>query len=113
MAWKTSWKYFFPLQVQKADINRHDEDDEADIDRYLRRLDAGLYTLQLADYIISELCVCGIASIKSRIKTILGQREESLVTVRRVMEEYWEQTQEDEEWKKRIQFLINELHVDI
>ena len=57
--------------------------------------------------------MCGIASIKSRIKTILGQREESLVTVRRVMEEYWEQTQEDEEWKKRIQFLINELHVDI
>ena len=57
--------------------------------------------------------MCGITSIKSRIKTILGQREESLVTVRRVMEEYWEQTQEDEEWKKRIQFLINELHVDI
>ena len=82
----------------------------------LRRMDAGLFTLQQVDYIITELCVCGIKSIKSRINTILGLRGESLDSVRAVMKEYHlhileseqQQDKDDEEWIERLSTVINE-----
>ena len=43
--------------------------DDTEDEKYLCRLDAGLYTLQLVDYIMMELHVCGLASIKSRLGT--------------------------------------------
>ena len=55
------------------------------LEMFLRKMDAGLFTLQQVDYIITELCVCGIKSIKSRINTILGLCGESLDSVRAVM----------------------------
>ena len=57
---------------------------------YLRRLDAGLFTLQLVDYIICELCLCSMPSIMSRIQTLLGQHRDSLATVKEVLQEYSE-----------------------
>ena len=79
------------------------------IDLYLRRLDAGLFTLQSVDYVITELCMCGEGVIHQRILTILGQRGETLETVKGVMEEYIEQLddREDQE-RRRLRSMINE-----
>ena len=77
-------------------------------------MDAGLFTLQQVDYIITELCVSGISSIRSRIHSILGLRGESLDSVRVIMKEYYQQLsenqrQEDKEWIDRLNTIINEL----
>lgn len=61
---------------------------ETEIESYIRRLDAGLFTLQLVDYIILELYLCGTASVRSRIGTLLSQHGDSLETVRGIMREY-------------------------
>ena len=77
-------------------------------------MDVGLFTLQQVDYILTELYVCGISSIKSRIISILGLRGESMVAVRVIMKEYYQQLaenkrQEDKEWIDRLNTIINEL----
>ena len=36
---------------------------------YMRRLDAGLFTLQLIDCIIMEVCCSGVTSVKNTIIT--------------------------------------------
>ena len=45
------------------------------------------FTLQSVDYVITELCMCGEGVIHQRILTILGQRGETLETVKGVMED--------------------------
>ena len=82
-------------------------------------MDEGLFTLQQVDYIVSELWVCGIPSIKHRIQSILSVRGSSgLSSVREVMKEYYEQllqsdttdpppTQDD--WMDRLKTVINDL----
>ncbi len=77
-------------------------------------MDVGLFTLQQVDYILTELYVCGISSIKSRIISILGLRGESIDAVRVIMKEYYQQLAEnkrpeDEEWIERFNTIINEL----
>ena len=44
---------------------------------YLRRLDGGVFTLQLIDYIILGLCVSEIRDISARIMKILSTRGSS------------------------------------
>lgn len=53
---------------------------------YLKRLDGGLFTLQLVDYILLE--VCGNSTIKQRAVQIINLRGGSLKTIRDVMREY-------------------------
>ena len=90
---------------KKASADAEEEEE----DLYLRRLDAGLFTLQSVDYVITELCMCGEGVIHQRILTILGQRGETLETVKGVMEEYIEQLddREDQE-RRRLRSMINE-----
>lgn len=67
------FKYYDKVSIvdrrvqQDADV---DEDDEYDI--YLKRLEGGLFTLQLIDYIILEVCDSGTPSIKQRVLHILN-----------------------------------------
>uniref|UniRef100_A0A6M2DJ01 Beta-catenin-like protein 1 n=1 Tax=Xenopsylla cheopis TaxID=163159 RepID=A0A6M2DJ01_XENCH len=63
-----------------------DNDDDDAI--YMQRLSAGLFTLQLVDYIILEVCSSGASSIKVRVMQILSQRGASVKTIRHVMREY-------------------------
>ena len=83
---------FAPLQVRKADstleggVVTHDETEVL-----LRRMDAGLFTLQLVDYIISELCVCGVTSLRARVQSILALRGDTVESIRRVMKGYHSQ----------------------
>ncbi|XP_065887853.1 beta-catenin-like protein 1 [Dysidea avara] len=90
--------------------------DDVEDEKYLRRLDAGLYTLQLVDYIVMELHVCGLASIKSRLGTLLNRHGDSMKTVKTIMSEYVERlgtgdpvNNDIEKEKRRLTSLIDEL----
>ena len=88
MSWPchiTTLTIYFPLcffsqsRVRAGDIIDDDEEDEY----YLQRLDAGLFTLQLIDYIILELsCTSGISSIKQRVLQLLNMRGGSISAIR-------------------------------
>ena len=72
-----------------------------------------MFTLQLVDYVITELCLCGEVVIHQRILTILNQRGDSLETVKGVMEEYIEQmdsgTDKLDQERQRLRSMIDEL----
>jgi len=83
-------------KVQEADAEIDDEvktleGTEAELseeDIYLKRLDGGLFTLQLVDYIVLEICNCGASTVKQRVLQILNLRGGSMKTVRNVVREY-------------------------
>lgn len=60
-------------------------DEEFENEVYFRRLEEGLFTLQLIDYIILEVCTNGPTSIKQRVTKILNLRGGSLKTIRQIM----------------------------
>ena len=62
--------------------------DDSDEDLYLRRLDAGLFTLQQVDYIIAELCTSDAGVVINRIDTLLNQHGDSRETVKGSLREY-------------------------
>ena len=65
------------------------ETDDTDEDLFLRRLDAGLFTLQQVDYIIAELCTSSeVGVVNSRIDTLLNQHGDSLRTVQETLHEF-------------------------
>lgn len=49
-------------------MRQHGELDEDEIEEqfYLRRLEAGLFTLQLIDYVMLEVCNSGAPSVSAR-----------------------------------------------
>ena len=70
------------------DEDPEEEEEEEEETLYLRRLDGGLFTLQLIDYIILDLCVCENRDIPARILKILSTRGSSIASIQRVVEEY-------------------------
>ena len=64
------------------------ESEETEAEVYLKRLDAGLFTLQQVDYVITELYLCDVPMIKSRIHTLLNQHGDSIETVKETLLEY-------------------------
>jgi len=73
-------------EVQAA--RRGGKEEPGDEETYLRRLEGGLFTLQLVDYIVLEICCCGASTVKARVLQILNLRGGSLKTVRDVVREY-------------------------
>ncbi|KAH3776937.1 beta-catenin-like protein 1 [Dreissena polymorpha] len=63
-------------------------DEDLEDSFYLRRLDAGLFTLQLIDYVLLEISVTGPSSIQSRVMQILNMRGGSVKSIRSIMREY-------------------------
>lgn len=57
-------------------------------EQHLRRLDGGLFTLQLVDYIMLDVCSTGPPSIKRRVLKILNLRNASVKTIKNIMREY-------------------------
>lgn len=90
--------HFKYLEKVESIEDNEEEDDDAN---YLRRLESGLFTLQLVDYIIVEVCAAGPATIKQRVMQILSLRGGSLKTIRHVMREYAGNLGEegDKEWR--------------
>lgn len=96
------FKYLEKVEAIDDVIEEHDEDEDA---AYLKRLEGGLFTLQLVDYIIVEVCNAGPASIKQRVMQILNLRGASLKTIKHIMREYAGNLGEagDKEWTEQEQ----------
>lgn len=78
------FKYFD--KVRNIDQQRSVEEDEEDEDEvYLKRLEGGLFTLQLIDYIILEVSASGAASVKQRVLHTLNLRGSGVQTIREIM----------------------------
>jgi len=75
-------------EKQALRARRQPVDDDAEDAFYLQRLDAGLFTLQLVDYIMLETCASGSSSIHSRVMQILNMRGGSSKVIRGIMREY-------------------------
>ena len=82
------FQYFERVQAAKnnPDQDEDNEDDDGE-ESYLRRLDAGLFTLQLIDYIIVEIASpsTNISSIRQRIMQILNLRSTSTDMIKSIV----------------------------
>ncbi len=77
------FKYLDKMQAA-AETRAEEDEDEA----YLRRLDSGLFTLQLVDFVIAEVSASGAPTVKQRVLKILNQRKGSVADIRNVLREY-------------------------
>lgn len=64
--------------------------EEREAELYLRRLDSGLFILQMVDYIIAELCTSPVSSISTRIGILLNQHGDTLTSVKQTLHEHAE-----------------------
>nr|CAG4638355.1 EOG090X03ST [Cyclestheria hislopi] len=81
------FKYFDKVRTLDERIE-HEPGDKDEEEIYLRRLEGGLFTLQLVDYIMMEVCASGASSVKQRVLHILSLRGASVITIREIMREY-------------------------
>jgi len=109
-------KYLAKVQESDAEIEDEvktlegTEAELSDEEIYLKRLDGGLFTLQLIDYIILEICSCGASTVKQRVLQILNLHGGSMKTVRNVVREYagnLGDEEEDHEKKSEQEYLLN------
>merc|ERR1719391_405035 len=83
-------------KVQEADLDIEDEvktlegteAELSDEEIYLKRLDSGLFTLQLVDFIILDISCCGASTVKSRAMQTLNMKGGSSKVLRDVVREY-------------------------
>ncbi|XP_068588644.1 beta-catenin-like protein 1 [Cebidichthys violaceus] len=80
------------IEGEKHEMVRRGEilDDGLEDEFYLRRLDAGLFVLQLICYIMVEISNSGISQLQQRVHQILNLRGGSVKVVRHIMREYAE-----------------------
>ncbi|XP_068997361.1 beta-catenin-like protein 1 [Embiotoca jacksoni] len=80
------------IEGEKHEMVRRGEilDDTLEDEFYLRRLDAGLFVLQLICYIMVEISNSGISQLQQRVHQILNLRGGSVKVVRHIMREYAE-----------------------
>ncbi|XP_062283049.1 beta-catenin-like protein 1 [Scomber scombrus] len=80
------------IEGEKHEMVRRGEilDDGMEDEFYLRRLDAGLFVLQLICYIMVEISNSGIPQLQQRVHQILNLRGGSVKVVRHIMREYAE-----------------------
>ncbi|CAK1548463.1 unnamed protein product [Leptosia nina] len=104
------FKYMDKVDRVEKDIEQEAEDLDDDA-QYLKRLSGGLFTLQLIDRIILEVCTAGPPSIKQRVQRVLSLRGGSLKIIRHVMREYAGNLGDDgsEEWRQQEQQHILQL----
>lgn len=78
------------IERERDDLEEQGEVLDEDLEDmfYLKRLDAGLFILQLLVCIMLEGCCAGVASIKQRVLTILSQHGGSMKQIKQVMREY-------------------------
>uniref|UniRef100_A0A3Q2CKP5 Beta-catenin-like protein 1 n=1 Tax=Cyprinodon variegatus TaxID=28743 RepID=A0A3Q2CKP5_CYPVA len=80
------------IEGEKHDMVRRGEilDETMEDEFYLRRLDAGLFVLQLLCYIMVEISNSGVSQLQQRVHQILNIRGGSVKVVRHIMREYAE-----------------------
>uniref|UniRef100_A0A3Q2QIP9 Beta-catenin-like protein 1 n=1 Tax=Fundulus heteroclitus TaxID=8078 RepID=A0A3Q2QIP9_FUNHE len=80
------YAFFLGEMVRRGEIL----DDGMEDEFYLRRLDAGLFVLQLLCYIMVEISSSGVSQLQQRVHQILNIRGGSVKVVRHIMREYAE-----------------------
>lgn len=81
-------------------------DDVTENEHYIKRLDAGLYTLQHVDIIIGEICVkCG-SQARERIRQLIKLKGGTMASVASVVEEFvanmdYESAEDEERFSTR------------
>ena len=103
------FKYVDRVTYTEERLRRVDSGEDLDEDEiYLERLNGGLYTLQLIDYIIVDVSANGAQSIKQRVHQILNQRKATVKTIRNVIREYagtlGDENEENEEDQRSREF---------
>ncbi|KAG6452579.1 hypothetical protein O3G_MSEX007735 [Manduca sexta] len=99
-------------KVDRTEKEMEQDTEELDDDaQYLKRLSGGLFTLQLIDRIILEVCTAGPAAVKQRVQRVLSLRGGSLKIIRHVMREYAGNLGDagSEEWRQQEQQHILQL----
>ncbi|XP_014215236.1 beta-catenin-like protein 1 isoform X2 [Copidosoma floridanum] len=96
-------------KVEEVEKNAREDDDEEET--LLKRLNGGLFTLQLVDYILVEACIGCPPAVKQRVTRILTQRRASLKTIKNIVREYAGNLGDegDVEWKETQQQHILQL----
>jgi beta-catenin-like protein 1 len=85
----------------KADQDGNESLDEDEI--YMRKLDSGLFTLQLIDYIILEVCSAS-QKCKDKVMKLLLLRRENFSTIKDIVKEYAENIgDENPQWRLKQQ----------
>lgn len=79
-------KYLEKVDAIDAEIDGDENEDEEAV--YLKRLSGGLFTLQLIDYIILEICSTS-EPIKQHVVKILNLRKASMKRIRHIMRGMW------------------------
>ncbi|XP_022822052.1 beta-catenin-like protein 1 [Spodoptera litura] len=104
------FKYMDKVDRTEKEMEQEQEDLNDDA-QYLMRLSNGLFTLQLIDRIILEVCTAGPAAIKQRVQRVLSLRGGSLKIIRHVMREYAGNLGDagSEEWRQQEQQHILQL----
>merc|ERR1719225_1564114 len=83
-------KYLAKVEAADNELDREVrmmEGTEAELSEeeiYMKRLEAGLFTLQLVDYIMLEICACAASSVKQRVMQTLNMKGGSTKLVRDV-----------------------------
>jgi beta-catenin-like protein 1 len=75
-------------QKREAHAGRTDIGDDNEEEYYMKRLDAGLLTLQLIDYIMLETCHSCTSGVRKRVDQILNLRGGSIKAIKSIMREY-------------------------
>uniref|UniRef100_A0A182Q491 Beta-catenin-like protein 1 N-terminal domain-containing protein n=1 Tax=Anopheles farauti TaxID=69004 RepID=A0A182Q491_9DIPT len=104
-------KYLDKVEAMDREIDQHtNEDDEQDDDMvYVKRLSGGLFTLQLVDYVILEICCTDV--VKQRVLKILNLHNGSMKMIRNIMREYAGNLGDasDSDWREQEQAHILQL----
>uniref|UniRef100_A0A1B0D9P9 Beta-catenin-like protein 1 N-terminal domain-containing protein n=1 Tax=Phlebotomus papatasi TaxID=29031 RepID=A0A1B0D9P9_PHLPP len=80
-------KYLAKVEAIDEKLEENPDEVEDPDANYLTRLSGGLFTLQLVDYIILEICATNEV-VKQRVLKILNMRGQEMKTIRSVMREY-------------------------
>lgn len=105
------FKYLEKLDEADRSIKMDQDADESleEDEIYLRRLDSGLFTLQLIDYIILEVCYSS-QKVKDKLLKLLQLRRGSLDRIKEIVREYAENLgDENQEWKLKQQENVEQL----
>jgi len=82
-------------QERKEKGELDDDEDESAEAVYLRRIENGLFTLQLIAIVIGFVSTANDAPLKERVVQLLHQRDASLLIVRNILREYVAQMTEE------------------
>mmetsp|Transcript_6849 Transcript_6849/g.10833 ORF Transcript_6849/g.10833 Transcript_6849/m.10833 type:complete len:366 (+) Transcript_6849:738-1835(+) len=97
-------KYFSRVEnAENAYLEEHPElqserpsSEKYQVERYMRRIDNGLHSLQLCSVIIALVCSAGNTGILERMQQVLFQQDLSLQNVKETLEEYHANMDEEE-----------------